>query len=49
MLTTGILMLGKISVGVRSRMNGVMIKSSNAATTNVSGRRKASRTIHISI
>ena len=32
MLTTGMLMAGKISVGVRSRMNGVSNNSSNAAS-----------------
>src|SRR5882762_428008 len=48
-LTTGMLMDGKISVGVRSRINGVNNNSSRAATTNVYGRRKARRTIHISV
>src|SRR5438445_13266036 len=46
-LTTGMLMLGKISVGVRDSRNGVASTSSNAATTNVYGRRSARRTIHI--
>ena len=35
MLTTGMLMAGKISVGVRNKMKGVNMTSSNAATTNV--------------
>src|SRR6266571_3055057 len=47
-LTTGMLMDGKMSVGVRNRTNGVNNNSSRAATTNVYGRRKARRTIHIS-
>ena len=34
-LMTGMLMLGKMSVGVRSSTNGVSSKSSSAATTNV--------------
>src|SRR5258708_17854570 len=46
-LTTGMLMDGKMSVGVRSRTNGVSNKSSKAATTKVYGRRRAKRTIHI--
>ena len=35
MLTTGMLMDGKISVGVRNRMNGVSSTNTSAATTNV--------------
>jgi len=35
MLTTGILISGKTSVGVRSSTKGVTKSSSNAATTNV--------------
>jgi len=46
-LTTGMLMAGKISVGVRNSTNGVRSSSSNEATTKVYGRRRASRTIHI--
>jgi hypothetical protein len=34
-LTTGILIAGKISVGVLVRTKGVIKRSSNAATTNV--------------
>src|ERR1700757_4681013 len=47
MLTTGMSMLGKISVGVRTIANIPMIRMSMAITTNVYGRRNASRTIHI--
>src|SRR5438874_1296923 len=47
MLTTGMLMAGKMSVGVRSRTNGVSKRRSKDATTNVYGRRRAKRTIHI--
>ena len=46
-LTTGMLMDGKISVGVHSRINGVNSRSNSAATTNVYGRRNARRTIHM--
>ena len=35
MLMTGMLMVGKISVGVRSKISGVNKTSSNAATTKV--------------
>ena len=35
MLTTGMLMAGKMSVGVRSSTKGVRNNSSSAATTNV--------------
>jgi hypothetical protein len=34
-LTTGMLMAGKMSVGVRSKTNGVNMTSSSAATTKV--------------
>src|ERR1700680_1028721 len=47
MLTTGISMVGKISVGVRTIASPPKIKMSMDATTNVWGRRNASRTIHI--
>src|SRR5580698_724888 len=47
MLTTGILMDGKISVGVRRSTNGVRSRISSEATTKVKGRRRASKTIHI--
>src|SRR5271155_2025749 len=47
MLTTGILIFGKMSVGVRRMTMGPRIKSSRATTTKVYGRRSASRTIHI--
>src|SRR5207244_9084192 len=47
MLMTGMLMLGKISVGVRTIASPPMIKMSMDTTTNVYGRRNASRTIHI--
>src|SRR3984893_13508223 len=45
--TTGMLMLGKMSVGVRAIVNGPTIRISRARTTNVYGRRRATRTIHI--
>ncbi len=35
MLMTGMLIAGKISVGVRNKMNGVSNTNSNAATTKV--------------
>src|SRR5258706_7608210 len=44
---TGILMLGKISVGVRKIMIGIRTKMSTARTMKVYGRSRASRTIHI--
>src|SRR5262245_57035203 len=47
MLTTGMLMFGKISVGVRSAASAPMIRIKIANTTNVYGRLSASRTIHI--
>src|SRR5947209_17059924 len=48
MLTTGILISGKMSVAMRISTSGVDRKISNAITINVYGRRKASLTIHIS-
>src|SRR5882757_2269466 len=42
---TGMLMFGKMSVGVRSADAVPKIRISTAMTTNVYGRRKASRTI----
>src|SRR4051794_4921653 len=45
--TTGILIAGKMSVGVRSSRYGVSRSSTSDATMKVSGRRKARRTIHI--
>src|SRR6267154_1857075 len=47
-LTTGILIDGKMSVGVRIRTNGVSNSNSRDATTKVYGRRRAKLTIHIS-
>src|SRR3954469_20063572 len=47
MLTTGMLMLGKISVGVRRSTKGVSKSNTSAQTTKVYGRRSAKRTIHI--
>src|SRR6267143_2539168 len=47
MLTTGILMFGKISVGVRTIASAPMMRMSMDTTTKVYGRRNASRTIHI--
>src|SRR5882724_6756376 len=41
------LMLGKMSTGVRAIAKGPTIKMSRASTTNVYGRRSAIRTIHI--
>src|SRR5262245_5625627 len=40
-------MAGKMSVGVLVRTKGVIKSTSKAATTNVYGRRRARRTIHI--
>src|ERR1700722_14890366 len=48
-LTTGMLIAGKMSVGVCSKLNGVNNNSSRAATTKVYGRRSAKRTIHIDL
>jgi hypothetical protein len=47
MLTTGTLMAGKISTGVRNSMTGAIRNSSSARTTKVYGRESATRTIHI--
>src|SRR6266404_2275855 len=44
---TGILILGKMSVGVRRIITGLRIRISRARTMKVYGRFKASRTIHI--
>src|ERR1700736_5241283 len=49
MLTTGMLIFGKMSVGVRSAASVPRIKIRIAITTNVYGRLKASFTIHICI
>src|SRR6266436_5768981 len=46
-LMTGMLMLGKISTGVRSRTTGLISSSTRENTMNVYGRERASRTIHI--
>src|SRR5882724_12418637 len=48
MLTTGISMLGKMSVGVRTIANAPRIKIRIANTAIVYGRLSASLTIHIS-
>src|SRR5437899_7688214 len=47
MLTTGMLIDGKMSVGVRNKTNGVNSNSTRAPTTKVYGRLRARRTIHI--
>ncbi len=47
MLTTGTLMAGKMSTGVRSIMTGAARNSNRARTTKVYGRESAMRTIHI--
>src|SRR5260370_96187 len=47
MLTTGILMFGKMSVGVRTIASPPIIKMSIDTTTKVYGRLSASLTIHI--
>src|SRR5882762_7335513 len=47
MLTTGMLMFGNISVGVRTIASVPMMRMSMATTTNVYGLRRASRTIHM--
>jgi len=47
MLTTGILISGKMSVGVRRTTTGVRIRIRSAITTNVYGLRNAKATIHI--
>jgi len=41
------LIAGKMSVGIRIRINGVIKTNTNAATTKVYGRFNARRTIHI--
>jgi hypothetical protein len=46
-LTTGMLMFGKMSVGVRRAAVVPKIRINSAMTTNVYGRRRASRTIPI--
>src|SRR5450432_4592891 len=46
-LITGMLMLGKISVGVRSSTTGVSSMITMAITINVYGLESAKRTIHI--
>src|SRR5260370_20579119 len=46
-LMTGMLMLGKISIGVRSRTTGLIRSSTTENTMNVYGRARASFTIHI--
>src|SRR5216684_1878563 len=48
-LMTGMLMLGKISTGVRSRTTGLIRSSTTENTMNVYGRARASLTIHINI
>src|SRR4051812_47513707 len=45
--TTGMLMLGKMSVGVREIITGLRMKMSSASTTKVYGRSRASLTIHM--
>src|SRR5580704_8780979 len=47
MLTTGMLMFGKMSVGVRTIESPPMIRMSMDTTTKVYGRLSASLTIHI--
>src|SRR4029077_21004976 len=47
MLTTGMLILGKMSVGVRTIASAPMMRISMANTTKVYGRCNASLTIHI--
>src|ERR1700732_2007735 len=47
MLTTGTLMDGKMSTGVRTIITGAARNSSSARTTKVYGRESAMRTIHI--
>src|ERR1700751_3962923 len=48
METTGMLMLGKMSVGVLRTASGPRIINRSARTAKVYGRRSARRTIHIS-
>jgi hypothetical protein len=47
MLTTGMFIFGKISVGVRKIESTPITRMRIAITTNVYGRRNASLTIHI--
>ena len=47
MATTGMLMLGKISVGAVAATSGPRIRMTSARTAKVYGRFRASRTIHI--
>src|SRR5579864_2034745 len=47
MLTTGILISGKTSVGVRKMTIGPRIRISRASTVKVYGRRRANLTIHM--
>ncbi len=47
MLTTGMLISGKMSVGVRRTTTGVRSTINSAMTTNVYGLRNANATIHI--
>src|SRR5437899_12119229 len=49
MLITGMLIFGKISVGVRTIASPPMIRMRMAITTIVYGRRNASRTIHMGL
>src|ERR1700681_1444795 len=46
-LMTGMLMLGKMSTGVRSRTTGQINSRTSESTMNVYGRARASLTIHI--
>src|SRR5580692_10165532 len=47
--TTGMLILGKMSVGVRKITTGLKIRINRAKTMNVYGRSNATRTIHMEI
>src|SRR5919109_2892185 len=49
MLTTGMLIFGKISVGVRTIASTPMTRMRMASTTNVYGLRNASLTIHMAL
>src|ERR1700730_2727164 len=49
MLTTGMSISGKISVGVRSSTTGVSKRIASASTINVYGRESANRTIHMGL
>jgi hypothetical protein len=44
---TGMLIEGKMSVGVRAMTTGLTIRISSASTMNVYGRSRATRTIHM--